>query len=506
MAFTETYCNASTGANVNGGSDAGSPSMSDTAGTGTYLQGGGATDTYTSAATNGAVAVGQFLSIYSGAATIAAFTGRITAVSGGSGLAWVITVSNTAFSGTRPANAGTYKAQVGGAWKGPNGASGFPFDYVTAALTNVGGDTPRINFKNTATYTITGGILANKNGPIRYEAYTTTIGDGGMATIDGGSPVSDYILLTASGTNTDFVGFVFQNNGTSDGSQGANGTGAEQLWLHCVFTALSGAGLGTTGASIMVVECEAYGNGLMGGGGVGFNITGAGSLALRCIAHDNTATGMSGFAISAGMAKDCIADTNSSSGFRVTSTVGASLVGCDAYNNTSDGFTLANTAAAIVYMENCNAIKNGGWGINGSGAGARNGQIYNCGFGAGTQANSSGTTTGLKSIVESGSVTYASNVTPWVDPANGDFRINLAAAIGTGRGAFTETAASYAGTVGAPVIGAAQVADYPATSNVALGISYANGAYVGTSTTVVTPTLPGRVPVPGTGTPLPGRI
>jgi len=73
---------------------------------------------------------------------------------------------------------------------------------------------------------------------------------------------------------------------------------------------------------------------------------------------------------------------------------------------------------------------------------------------AGTQANGSADTPGA--IVQSGAVTYGSNLTPWVDPANGDFRINLTAANWAGRGAFTETASSYAGTVGFPDIGAAQ--------------------------------------------------
>jgi hypothetical protein len=59
-------------------------------------------------------------------------------------------------------------------------------------------------------------------------------------------------------------------------------------------------------------------------------------------------------------------------------------------------------------------------------------------------------------VIESGTVTYANDVTPWVDPANGDFRINLAAAKGAGRGTFTQTAASYTGTIGYPDIGAAQ--------------------------------------------------
>ena len=64
------------------------------------------------------------------------------------------------------------------------------------------------------------------------------------------------------------------------------------------------------------------------------------------------------------------------------------------------------------------------------------------------------------SIVENiGAVTYGANLTPWVDPANGDFRINLAAAKGAGRGTFLQTSASYTGTVGFPDIGAAQHLD-----------------------------------------------
>ena len=52
---------------------------------------------------------------------------------------------------------------------------------------------------------------------------------------------------------------------------------------------------------------------------------------------------------------------------------------------------------------------------------------------------------------------FASDVTPWVDPANGDFRINLAAAKGAGRGSYTQNAGG--GTVGYPDIGAAQHQD-----------------------------------------------
>ena len=110
-------------------------------------------------------------------------------------------------------------------------------------------------------------------------------------------------------------------------------------------------------------------------------------------------------------------------------------------------------------IESCNFIKNGTYGIIGNGAGGRIGSVINCGFGAGTAANSSGTTSSLKGIIETGSVTYGSNLLPWVDAPNGDFRINLAAANGAGRGTFTQTASSYAGAVAYPDIGAVQHQD-----------------------------------------------
>ncbi len=72
--------------------------------------------------------------------------------------------------------------------------------------------------------------------------------------------------------------------------------------------------------------------------------------------------------------------------------------------------------------------------------------------------------------MESGSITYAADVTPWVDPANGDFRITLAAAKSAGRGSFTQTQSSYTGTIGYPDIGAAQSASTNATTR-AFGFS-----------------------------------
>lgn len=129
------------------------------------------------------------------------------------------------------------------------------------------------------------------------------------------------------------------------------------------------------------------------------------------------------------------------------------MLSCDAYNNGSHG---ASCDANGIYVENSNFVKNGGLGI--SIAAGSNGTVQNNGFGSGTAANTSGqVSTGATIAVDNLTpVTYAADVLPWVDAPNGDFRVSLAAAKGTGRGTFTQTAASYSGTVGYPDIGAAQ--------------------------------------------------
>ena len=120
-------------------------------------------------------------------------------------------------------------------------------------------------------------------------------------------------------------------------------------------------------------------------------------------------------------------------------------------------------------IQNCNFIKNTGKGINNVSV-TNSGDVFNCGYGAGTQANGSADT--LNNLTTTGAVTYASNVAPWVDGPNGDFSINLAAAEGVGRGAFTETAASYGPTVGYPDIGAAQALVMAGSAEVSYGFAY----------------------------------
>ena len=71
-------------------------------------------------------------------------------------------------------------------------------------------------------------------------------------------------------------------------------------------------------------------------------------------------------------------------------------------------------------------------------------------------ANGSGTTTGLTNyLVESGTVTYPSNTSPYVDADNGDFRLTIDAAKNVGRGSFLM--GNYSGTTTSYMdLGAAQ--------------------------------------------------
>jgi hypothetical protein len=460
VAFTEWYCESG-GSNLNGGSNAGAVKL-------TFTNGGYNATTHVFTATGAdlsVIAVGDFASVYlDGASAPTAFIGRVTAVDDTLDL---ITLG-AARIGTEPGTAASgVTIKVGGAWLGPTGASGFPFNFMTNAAVNAAADTVRVNFKNDATYSITAAITISNNGLFRWEGYTTTVGDGGRAIIDGGATGTSFTLLNANGGDSEFKALIFQNNGDTGTSDGVvTGSAVTRIvFYNCVFHNLRGSGLsfGNSGGQT-AVECEAYlCNGSNAASKGGFN-TSVSSVYVRCVSHDNAGSNGIGFRVSIGANNSmttferCISDTNGSDGFNVGggSTSSVLMMNCESYNNTGDGIDMSNTASMAAQIINCNLVKNGGWGINGSGSGTRAGEVTNCGFGAGTQANTSGTTTGLKSMVESGSVTYAADVTPWLDPANGDFRINLAAAKGAGRGAFTQTQASYTGAVGYPDIGAAQ--------------------------------------------------
>ncbi len=463
MAFSEFYTDFTNGSNLNAGSTNAAPvytsAAGDSDGTSVFTPNDGVNPSLT-------VSAGMFASVYvTAGATVAVFVGRVvTVVNAVNG---AITVSTTAKSGTFPAasaGAHTITCIVGGYWKGPNAAAGFPFGFITNALTDVAGDLPRVNFTNGAVYSITAAASHTNAGPITFSGMTASPGDGGKFIIDGGTSGVSYTLLTLNASSLILQDCILRNNGASATAAGLSLGSA--LAYRVVVHDVRGSGFSNSGA-YEVVECEAYACNQSNTASLGgFLLGSTGSFALRCYAHDNVGNNNNGFCINVAgcFLTDCIADTNGKSGFVYicnNSQIQA-FVNCDAYNNTGDGFLLTAGGAnrALVYVENCNAVKNGGYGINfiGGGAGIYNAIVNNCGFGSGTQVNTSGqiNSTVAANVQVSGSVTYPSGVTPWNAPTTGDFRIILPQAEYAGRGNFTQTDGTNTGTVAYPDIGAGQ--------------------------------------------------
>lgn len=465
MAYTEFACRSG-GSNMNGGAIAsnGEPATSPVYSSTNGNWNGTATFTPTDGSTPlGLAAAGDWAHVFVDGSTTPVYIARVTNVA--AGVNGVITLSTTAKAGSAPTSSATGRSiNIGGAWLGPNGASGFPFTLLTSVLQNVGSDRPRCNFKNDQTYNITAAITVSGTGPIIFQGYTTTFGDLGKATIDGGTSGASYTLLNVSNTSgQSFCDLIFGNNGATGSALGVqcSNTNSTASFKRCVVHDVRGHGfVGGSNLYTKWIECEVYNcnqsntasQAAFTGG------TGLPATAIRCIAHDNTSSNTSGF-INIPNVISCISDTNGQYGFVIASNTNT-MVNCDAYNNGSDGIRGNNGGTSELYIENCNLVKNGGWGINLAFGATSRADVVNCGFGAGTQVNASGSiTAGSGSAVEAvGTVTYANDVTPWTDPANGDFRVNLAAATNAGRGAFTQTSASYTGTVSILDIGAAQAA------------------------------------------------
>lgn len=446
------FCCRSGGSNANAGTRTGGTTVPGTAADLSYAGGGWVSGTNVFTPASGdpvadGVAVDDYCNV--NGAWIARVASRTTTT---------ITLSATG-TGTKPGN-GTYTLNVGGAWQGPTGGTVFPFNLSNVTnLRNASLNPVRINFKDDQTLSTTA-TQSNSTNDMTLQGFATSYGDGGRAAWNGPGSGTAFVLLSLSGVRCVIINMEFAYNGGSSTAALFSLTGTSSVVHGCVFHDSRGSGVTSTPSAAMFSECEAYACNASNTAGNGAFHT-AGGAYYNCIAHDNTGSNTSGFlnsSTSAVMAcVGCISESNGGAGWTVSGDAGISLINCDAYNNGSHGITLASsrTFSAI----NSNFVKNGGYGINF--ANGSSAIIANCGFGSGTQANTSGgiNTSTTAAYEETGTVTYASDVTPWVDPDNGDFRINLAAAKGTGNGNYLQTAPSYAGTVGYPDVGAVQHAD-----------------------------------------------
>ena len=386
------------------------------------------------------------------------YVARITTVT-----ATTFVTDATAKSGTAPVDGPLVtSAKIGGAWAGMATTSDFPLDFLLGVCTNASSHLVRLNLKNDQTYTVSAAMVVVSGGINQLFGYSSSYGDGGRAVIDGGTSGAAYKLLDLGGINNGTLSDIeFKNNGATGGSTSTQAVdlAGQSGWLirRCVFRDFRAAGLNVAISSSpighIVDECEFYGCNQSNAVSVGaLRVSGGSHVIRNTIFHDNTGSNTAGaITTSSGTAhfENCIFDSNGGVGATV-SMIGSTFEGCEFYTNGSHGIAPTNSVVA----KNCNFVNNVGAGVNNPTAIICT--LINCGFGAGTQANDGGDVALTDFCNQIGSITYAADVTPWVDPANGDFRISLAGAKGAGRGVFLQTAASYAGTIGYPDVGAAQ--------------------------------------------------
>ena len=217
MAFTEFYANASTGSNLNAGSTQGAPVLTNTGGS--WVQ---ATRVFTCSGSPdlSGITAGMWGSVYAdGAAAPTGYISRVTAVDNG---LKTITLSTTAQSGSAPVDGGSNRTIViGGAWLGPNGASGFPFSFLSSTAIDASGNLPRCNYKNNAVYNTTAVITFNQSDVFHF-GYSTVVDDGGIAEINNGTTAANGINV--SGSRSHLENFKIASTQTVGTTIGINST------------------------------------------------------------------------------------------------------------------------------------------------------------------------------------------------------------------------------------------------------------------------------------------
>lgn len=433
MAYTEFYVQP-TGSNLNAGSTTDNAAIL-TYAAGTFVR---ATGVFTVASGNpqtDGVAVGMFVGLYTTAgATQVGLVARVTARN-----ATTITVNTTDIAGAT-ANvseaAGASTLKVGGAWAGPSGAVGFPFNFAVGTLVNATPDPTRVNFL-AGTYEITAAINHTLNGVI-FQGYTATPGDGGLFKLggDSASPAAPYTMLTISGAGNRVLHMWCDDNGGTTGGQtvGNNAmfdiTGNGNHAQYCRFTNAYRVGARCGGAGSMISDCEAYSNNRDDASGFGgIHVTASGQVS-RSISYNNlVGTDSCGFSASANDDRvmgfeDCISFNNAGNGFEFTgSDCSIRMKGCLSIDNDENGieFNASTLTTSLMILEECIIYGSGLVGIRNASALRTGPNVINCAFGS----NAGGVSTNVPASFFINQINLGAD--PFTDKANGDFTLNAVA-------------------------------------------------------------------------------
>ena len=447
MADLPFYCQSG-GDNLNAGSTTSNTALvtytnGNWNGSNTFTPAGGANPI-----TDG-VAIGMWISGYlDGAAAPTGFIARVTGVS-----STTITTSLTAQAGTPPTSGATGRTlKVGGAWLGPNGASGFPLSAFSdfGDCIDASGNRARVYMKKDATYSISAVIILAGN-QWAVEGYETTPGDGGLATIDGST--NAIALLTISSSNVILENLIFSSAAASGSSAGVTLGGSRNLAKRVRVSGTRGAGISITG-TWKLQSCEVWGCNTANTSNIGgFNNTGTVEME-NCDAHVNTGSNVDGIYNTGTISLDnCISDSNGRHGINSTANT-FTMRGGGCYGNTQHGILLSGNSLCASLTDvilSDNGTTSSHYPLNVTGT-APFVQTTNCAIFSNGNGATVITFTNPNGGKEVGTIVCTTQ--PFSDPANGDFTAGTDEVKGMGYGSYLQDATKYSSTtVGYPDVG-----------------------------------------------------
>lgn len=346
-----------------------------------------------------------------------------------------------------------------------------PWKTIDKAMNTVSaGD--KVWVKASADYTETATIdtAGTKSSPITFEGYTSSTGDGGRATINGGASRASGILDSLAANTRAY--YVFKNfRITNHTSHGVNTDQNHLVWKNCKFDANgTTSGHGYLGRQAMFENCEFSDNTL---DGCNISNTGAGVF-VGCRFYRNTVDGL-----------DC--------------GVGLVCAFCEFFSNGAEAITCGqnNDAGGLSAIINCT--------IDGDSKDSTTGVltnvsfhpeicivntvIYDCTTGVTADHGTSENHISRNNLVNSNTTAYSGFSTPtgevtsapgFNNEAANDYRPGTGSALLlAGYDANQLESFSAAMDIGALQTGSAGSCDYPSEDDVRDGVTFASGASTG---------------------------
>jgi hypothetical protein len=312
-------------------------------------------------------------------------------------------------------------AGTGGSTGGTGNLGGALDGLATVASLVVAGNTTYVRAGSgyTSAATITLSRDSSDNLACVYEGYTTTRGDGGLATITStNAAATSLISVTGKGS----ILKNLKGDGASLSQRVFNAADVTVTFDNCY--ALGGTKYGFRGASTQSIfrRCLATGNGASGGD-AGFSADTGTALFDRCVSRGNAGNGFSSLTAGVATCLNCIASGNTLSGFQSNDNESViRVLNCTSYLNTLDGLRFAAVSTFVgVFVRNSIFAGNAGYGIRSIST------DYNLSMFATLFENNAfwNNTLGARYQVPTGADDITLTADPFAARTNSDFSLNL---------------------------------------------------------------------------------